>query len=95
MNKRIYILIVIALFGLASIWITGNVVILILSVLGQIVALLMGNTDKETFKSIGGVFTTANRPTLVSLGTMIFDSTLQKPIWKANSGWVDGAGTPS
>lgn len=54
MKKKIYILIVIALFGIASIWITGNVVILILSVLGQLVALLMGNADNVTFKSIGG-----------------------------------------
>lgn len=53
MNKRIYILIVIALFGLASIWLTGNVVILILSILGNLVMLLMGNVDKSVFKTLG------------------------------------------
>lgn len=43
----------------------------------------------------GGSFTTAGRPTNVGVGTMIFDSTLGKPIWLKTtpSTWVDATGT--
>lgn len=41
--------------------------------------------------------TTANRPNTFALpGMMIFDSTLNKPLWRnaANTGWVDATGSP-
>ncbi len=53
MTKRIYISIIIALFGLASIWITGNLAILIISVLSNLVILLIGNVDNNVFKTLG------------------------------------------
>lgn len=39
------------------------------------------------------VFTNTTRPTLgVPLGYQYFDTTLNKPIWKTSSGWVDATG---
>lgn len=38
-------------------------------------------------------YTTANRPTGVASGYMIFDTDLAKPIWNAGSSWVDATGT--
>jgi len=36
--------------------------------------------------------TTANRPTVVGLGTMYFDTTLNKPIWWNGTVWIDATG---
>jgi hypothetical protein len=46
------------------------------------------------FKLLGVVCTTGARP-IVPAGTMVFDSTLGKPIWRnaAGTGWVDATGT--
>lgn len=44
----------------------------------------------------GSSFTTAARPAIVEVGTMVFDSTLGKPVWLKSTGpnvWVDAAGT--
>lgn len=38
------------------------------------------------------VGTTALRPATVARGTPYFDTTINKPIWKAVSGWVDATG---
>lgn len=56
-------------------------------------ALSSGCSDQGAMPS---VFTTAKRPTAGLVpGEMVFDSTLNKPIWRnaANSGWVDATGT--
>lgn len=44
---------------------------------------------------IAGVFTTAARPaaTAVPVGSMIYDSTLGKPVWTNGTAWRDAAGT--
>lgn len=59
MTKRIYIAVIIALFGAAALFVSGNWVVLILIVLAQIVTLLIGNVsddelDKAVLKSIPG-----------------------------------------
>lgn len=59
MKKRIYIALIVALFGAVALIVSGNWAILILSVLGQMVALLIGNVssdelDDAVLKSIGG-----------------------------------------
>jgi hypothetical protein len=42
----------------------------------------------------GSAFATTSRPTGVAVGTMIFDTTLNKPVWYKGSGvWVDATGT--
>ena len=40
-----------------------------------------------------GYNSTSNRPTNAESGSMWFDSTLGKPIWKNGSNWVDASGT--
>jgi hypothetical protein len=37
--------------------------------------------------------TTANRPTVVREGEYYLDTTLNKPIWRRGSGWIDATGT--
>lgn len=59
---------------------------------------LMTVTATGEVKGFGGIngnsFTTTGRPTSVVLGTMIFDTTLGKPVWyKGSSQWVDATGT--
>lgn len=39
--------------------------------------------------------TTAVRPTSRLLGQFFFDTSLNKPVWYGNSGWVDATGTPA
>lgn len=41
----------------------------------------------------GSAFTTAGRPTVAQVGTMVFDTTLGKPIWWNGSVWKDATGT--
>jgi len=43
----------------------------------------------------GGAFTTTERNALSGLnnGTMVFDTTLVKPVWFYSSGWVDATGS--
>ena len=35
----------------------------------------------------------SSRPSSANVGAMMFDTTLNKPIWYGNSGWVDASGT--
>lgn len=37
--------------------------------------------------------TSANRPTIVRGGDIYHDTTINKPIWRSGSGWVDATGT--
>ena len=43
--------------------------------------------------SIGYSSSTANRPTDVPNGYLYFDTTINRPIWKVNAGWVKADGT--
>jgi hypothetical protein len=36
--------------------------------------------------------TTAGRPTVTTVGTMVYDTTLGKPIWWTGAVWHDGSG---
>jgi hypothetical protein len=38
---------------------------------------------------------TASRPKTSILGQFFFDTSLNKPVWLGNSGWVDGVGNPA
>lgn len=40
----------------------------------------------------GGVFNSSSRPTNCSPGTMIFDTTLKKPLWYYGGSWYDSTG---
>jgi len=51
-----------------------------------------GNLTLNVFTS----GTTAQRPTITTVGQYFFDTTLNKPLYRnaANNGWVDGTGAP-
>ena len=60
----------------------------------------IGVADPSPYLSLGftlpvGVTTTSARPVPTQGGTMLFDSTLGKPIWRniAETGWVDATGS--
>lgn len=38
---------------------------------------------------------TVTRPTSSIVGQFFFDTSLNKPVWYGNSGWVDATGTPT
>ena len=69
--------------------------------IGAQVILDFSNTDANKISTMfkygvgGGAYATSQRPasTLVKIGAMIFDTTLNKPIWFNGTNWVDATGT--
>jgi len=49
--------------------------------------------DSNTGAVSIGAFATGSRPTVTITGTMIYDTTLGKPVWWNGSAWKDAAGT--
>lgn len=50
-------------------------------------------TNKIVYHSLDNYCTQDNRPSVKSIGYVIFDTTLNKPIWWNGSSWVDATGT--
>ena len=48
--------------------------------------------DTIVIDSLHASGSTANRPTIISVGFRYFDTTLGKPIWHNGTGWVDATG---